>query len=212
MDIINKCTTYISIGSNCHVKKFIDYHYGKQSSLFFDNLGSSMKGVVKCFKDDFKNFFVVDHFTKYHSLKQQSTGELTNRYYNFIVAHEVRSLCTQQRIDDFFNKMMIKKEKLFDEINNNEHILLVRYEEDFDNRIINDGNNPDLKYVYELLDFIKNKYKSKKFYVLYFSVTLKNQIDEINNVIIVNIEKDVKYKNAEIIMENAIKLFNIDNS
>lgn len=209
LSLLNKkYDSVISLGYNCCPKKFID-SMNEQAFDFFDYFGTSMWGIIKIFEDNFDPFFDKKNYKRLFSLQndRQTTPTLTNTRYNIRIAHDIKSMDDNKLVEDFFDKYKRRKDRMLEKINNSNNILFIRYEESMKNRIINNAEyNKKTEYEY-LIDFtnlMKSKYSNKNIMYLFFSFTMQNNYNPMNNIYIVNVPDRLNYNKSTNVFSSAI--------
>lgn len=197
MNFIHSFDKIISLGCKCYVKLFLDSIKHKSETQFFDYMGSSMWAINDLFKNDFSELLEdgVDSLEKKKILYSGfDKYVLTDKKYYLRFKHDFKQNCNSEikdniKIEDFNKvneKYLRRKERLINILNEDkETLLFIRYEENQENRIKYFGDKkPEIDYIYEFIDIIKQKYPLKKFCILFLSDTMENDDKRDENLII----------------------------
>jgi hypothetical protein len=197
MNFIHSFDKIISLGCKCYVKLFLESIKYKSETQFFDYMGSSMWAINDLFKNDFSEL-LEDGIDSLEKKKILNSGfdkyVLTDKKYYLRFKHDFKQNCNSQikdniKIEDFNKvneKYLRRKERLINILEDDkETLLFIRYEENQENRVKYFGDKkPEIDYIYEFIDIIKEKYPLKKFCILFLSDTMENDDKRDENLII----------------------------
>jgi len=206
---------FISLGYNCSIKICLK-KYINQPTYLFDWIGSPMWGINKFINNNFdlsnKNNYKL---LQIYSENSEYTHLQCNTQYYFRFIHDLPENNISDKTEihrtkygdiiksNLFNIFLQKYERRiqrFNELlNNNNLIVFIRLEECMKNKIIHEEYKnlyakPELEYVKEFMNLIKNKYKRLKFKLIYISRS--NSTELLDNLLILNnksIDNDINY-------------------
>ena len=166
MFIINNIyyDTFISLGYNCTVANFLKDNLYRKCSFPFDWVLVDLEYIIQCFKEDFSNFFNKNNFKEINYYGKPA-GEINNkkeRLITYVHDGKYTNLINNEEYYIFQqNKYKRRINKLYENLNTKQNVLLILYEfnttiqklDDF----INCLKKKNFKCNLYLLIFTKNK-------------------------------------------------------
>lgn len=120
---------YISIGSSCVIKHYIDKYNSKNKTLFFDWLMISMKSVIDVLEcNDINTILNIDNIIADPSAPiVDNNARIINKKLDFCVSiHDVPAKFTNKDIIEFIDKYKRRYERIINYIKSSEKIVFIR--------------------------------------------------------------------------------------
>jgi len=212
MNILKK-NNLISLGTNCKIKMFLNLHIDQPTHLF-DWIGSPQWGINNLINDNYDLFNTSDYCSLniYNSIDPLTIFCNKKYYFKFIhdldnntiidkynlVYNKHGDLIKVSKFLEFKEKYQRRIQRFIEMLNSNKSIVFLRLEELMANKIIYDNHKefyakPEIYYIKEFMNIIKNKYPNANFKLIFFSQT--NQTELIDNLLIINDDLNVHDKN-----------------
>ena len=132
---------YISIGNGCSVKYQIDKYKGKEKTLLFDTVSSSMNAVIELLGcDDINSILYFDNIVREinNPYNGNNSRIIIKSLYYFISLHDIPKEYTDSHIYSFIDMCKRRLTRIINYIKSDEKICFIRFDTDtIDDNTIN---------------------------------------------------------------------------
>jgi hypothetical protein len=183
--------TLISLGYNCTVANYLTDNLYREHSLPFDWVLVDLEYIIKCFEEDFKNFFNKKNFieTNYYG---KPAGEINNKKERLITyVHDGKYIDLINNEEYYIfqqNKYKRRIDRLYKKLNSKQNILLILYE-----------FNTTIQKLDDFITCLKKKKVNCNLYLLIFTKN-KNLKKMSNDTIYIEYNININRKNIELFL------------
>lgn len=208
-------TDYISLGSNCFIKKYLDHIKKTAETHYFDYIGTSVWSIIDLFNNNFIDFTNKKLIEKIKITdKDNDSSVFTNKKYYIRLLHEFNhklDVINDKEFKVFVDKYTRRKDRFINLLNaDNKKILFMRLAENNQNRIMYNEYKEkhldnEMNDLIKLSKMFKRMYPNIKFAILHINSNDKLLFDKKNSIVSVPCTEQICWANAEKVIKNVIE-------
>ena len=123
--------TIISLGYNCTIANFLADNFYRKCSFPFDWVLVNLEYIIKCFEDNFNNFFDKNNFieTNYYGKPAGEININKERLITYVHDGKYKELINNEEYYIFHkDKYKRRIDRLYNNLNSKQNVLLILYE------------------------------------------------------------------------------------
>jgi len=183
---------YLSLGSNCYIKKYLQLIKKTGETQYFDYTGTSVWSIIDLFNKNFKDMYNPKLIEKIKIVTNKESMVTNTKYYVRLL-HDFdhkKDTLTENDIKAFVDKYQRRQKRLYEILMSKSKILFMRLEQDNKNRIFYDryinknvNVNDELTDLKTLSDLFKNKFPKLQFAILHINYNNNRVFDLDHNIV-----------------------------
>jgi hypothetical protein len=207
---MNKVDNIISLGYNCYIKKFLDTEKLCTTTNFFDYIGSSFWSINELFYNKFEGLYDRNNYIYIQVVTNKDKIVVHKNYYLRFLHDFTGGDIVDNAFDIFTSKYKRRIERLYNILNTSKTIIFIRNEELFDNKINMENYSEkfkknEIEYAIDFCNYVKSNFCDLNFFLIFISYKMDTFFDNINNILILHIDKEQTWQNCNIVLSDLFK-------